>query len=44
MAAAEHTLALMLALARYVPQANQSMHEGRWEKKALSAPSSTARL
>ncbi len=33
MAAAEHTLALMLALARHVPQANQSTHEGRWEKK-----------
>jgi D-3-phosphoglycerate dehydrogenase len=33
MAAAEHTLALMLALARHVPQANQSMREGRWEKK-----------
>ena len=33
MAAAEHTLALMLALARHVPQANQSMHEGHWDKK-----------
>lgn len=30
---AEHTLALMLALARSVPQANESMHAGRWEKK-----------
>ncbi len=30
---AEHTLALMLALARAVPQANQAIHEGRWEKK-----------
>ncbi|OFW00109.1 MAG: phosphoglycerate dehydrogenase [Acidobacteria bacterium RIFCSPLOWO2_12_FULL_54_10] len=30
---AEHTLALMLALARAVPQANESMHAGRWEKK-----------
>jgi len=35
MAAAEHTLALMLALARYVPQANQSLHDGRWEKNAF---------
>lgn len=35
MAAAEHTLALMLSLARYVPQANESMHGGRWEKKAF---------
>ncbi|NLJ26477.1 MAG: phosphoglycerate dehydrogenase [Deltaproteobacteria bacterium] len=33
MAAAEHTLALMFALARHIPQANQSMREGRWEKK-----------
>jgi len=33
MAAAEHTLALMLALARHIPQATQSMKEGRWEKK-----------
>ena len=33
MAAAEHTMAMMLALARHVPQANQSIHEGRWEKK-----------
>jgi D-3-phosphoglycerate dehydrogenase / 2-oxoglutarate reductase len=29
---AEHTLALMLALARSVPQANASIHAGRWEK------------
>jgi D-3-phosphoglycerate dehydrogenase / 2-oxoglutarate reductase len=33
MAAAEHTLALMFALARHVPQATCSMREGRWEKK-----------
>jgi D-3-phosphoglycerate dehydrogenase len=30
---AEHTLALMLAMARGVPLANESMHAGRWEKK-----------
>jgi len=35
MAAAEHTMALMLALARHIPQATQSMREGRWEKKAF---------
>src|SRR5271154_7070976 len=29
---AEHTLALMLALARSVPQANAAIHAGRWEK------------
>ncbi len=33
MAAAEHTMALMLALARHIPQAAQSVREGRWEKK-----------
>jgi len=33
---AEHTLALMLGLARSVPQANASIHAGRWEKSSLS--------
>jgi D-3-phosphoglycerate dehydrogenase len=33
MAAAEHTLAMMLALARHVPQATASMRRGLWEKK-----------
>ena len=32
MAAAEHTLALMFSLARHIPQATQSLREGRWEK------------
>jgi len=32
---AEHTLALLLALARRVPQADASMKQGRWEKKKL---------
>lgn len=30
---AEHTVALMLAMARSVPQANESLHAGRWEKR-----------
>jgi D-3-phosphoglycerate dehydrogenase len=34
-AAAEHALAMMFALARHIPQATQSMREGRWEKKAF---------
>ncbi|MHB1296867.1 MAG: phosphoglycerate dehydrogenase [Anaerolineae bacterium] len=34
-AVAEHTLALMLALARHVCSANLGMHAGRWEKKRL---------
>jgi D-3-phosphoglycerate dehydrogenase len=33
MAAAEHAVALMLALSRHIPQADQSMRAGRWEKK-----------
>ena len=30
---AEHAIALMLALARKIPQANASTHAGRWEKE-----------
>lgn len=30
---AEHTISMMLALARNIPQAAHSMREGRWEKK-----------
>jgi D-3-phosphoglycerate dehydrogenase / 2-oxoglutarate reductase len=33
---AEHTLALLLALARSVPQFNASVHAGRWEKSGAS--------
>ena len=33
---AEHTLALMLGLARSVPQATASTHAGKWEKSSLS--------
>ena len=29
---AEHALALLIALARQIPQANASTHAGRWEK------------
>src|SRR5438093_9093390 len=34
-AVAEHTLALMLAMARHIGRANELMHAGRWEKKSL---------
>ena len=34
-AAAEHTMALMLALARNVPQAYASMKKGRWQRSAF---------
>ncbi len=30
---AEHAIAMMFALARQIPQANQSTHAGKWEKK-----------
>jgi D-3-phosphoglycerate dehydrogenase len=31
--AAEHTIALMLALARHVPQANAALRTGRWQRE-----------
>lgn len=34
-ATAEHTMALMLALARHIPKAQISMLEGQWERKAF---------
>jgi phosphoglycerate dehydrogenase-like enzyme len=34
-AVAEHTLALMLALARHLPEADAGLKEGRWEKSKL---------
>lgn len=34
-AVAEHTMALILALARHLPLADHSMKEGRWEKNKL---------
>jgi D-3-phosphoglycerate dehydrogenase len=35
LAAAEHALALMFALARKIPLADRTMKEGKWEKKLL---------
>ena len=34
-AAAEHTIALMLALARNVPQANSNLKSGKWQREKL---------
>ncbi len=34
-AVAEHTVAMMLAMARFVCKANALMHQGKWEKKSL---------
>jgi len=33
---AEHTISLMLALARNIPQGTASLRQGKWEKKKLS--------
>ena len=35
-AAAEHTIALMLALARNIPQANESLRRGEWKRSAFT--------
>ncbi|MEO6981804.1 MAG: NAD(P)-dependent oxidoreductase, partial [Edaphobacter sp.] len=34
-AVAELTLGLMVSMARFVPRANSTMHDGKWEKKTL---------
>src|SRR5436853_3813015 len=34
-AVAEHTLGLMLSLARFIPRADQGTRAGKWEKKSL---------
>jgi D-3-phosphoglycerate dehydrogenase len=34
-AAAEHTVGMMLAMARNISRADASMHEGRWDRKAF---------
>ena len=34
--AAEHTIALILSLARNIPAAHRSMQEGRWDRKQLT--------
>ncbi len=35
-AACEHTIAIMLSMTRYVPQAHQSIMEGRWDRKSFT--------
>lgn len=34
-AAAEHALAMMLSLSRHIPEANQSVKAGKWERKGF---------
>src|SRR5438094_638119 len=33
---AEHTMTMIMALARNIPQANQSLKEGKWERKKFT--------
>ncbi len=35
LSAAEHTMALMLALCRHIPEADRSMHAGEWKRSAF---------
>jgi D-3-phosphoglycerate dehydrogenase len=35
-AAAEHAIAMMLALSRYIPDANQSVKGGKWDRKSFT--------
>ncbi|NDJ17727.1 phosphoglycerate dehydrogenase [Myxacorys almedinensis] len=35
-AAAEHTLAMMMSLSRYIPDANQSTKSGKWDRKSYT--------
>ena len=34
-AATEHTIAMLMAMTRHVPQAHQSIQEGRWDRKSF---------
>lgn len=35
-AAAEHAVAMMLSLSRYIPDANQSVKSGKWDRKSFT--------
>jgi D-3-phosphoglycerate dehydrogenase / 2-oxoglutarate reductase len=35
-AAAEHTLAMMMSMSRYIPAANQSVKSGKWDRKSYT--------
>lgn len=41
---AEHTLAMMFALARHIPQANASTHQGLWEKSKFMGTELSGKL
>lgn len=35
-AATEHTIGMMLAMTRYIPQAHNSIQEGKWDRKSFT--------
>ena len=35
-AAVEHTIGMMLAVTRHIPQAHQSIQEGKWDRKSFT--------
>ena len=35
-AAVEHTIGMMLAMTRHIPQAHQSLQEGKWDRKSFT--------
>jgi D-3-phosphoglycerate dehydrogenase / 2-oxoglutarate reductase len=35
-AAAEHTLAMMMSMSRFIPEANQSLKGGKWDRKSYT--------
>jgi len=41
---AEHTLSMMFALARNIPQANQSLREGKWDRKKFTGTELNGKL
>ncbi len=41
---AEHAMAMMLSLARHIPQANSSTHAGKWEKSRFMGMELTGKL
>lgn len=41
---AEHAMAMMLAVARHIPQANASTHAGKWEKSRFMGTELTGKL
>ncbi len=41
---AEHAMAMMLSLARHIPQANSSTHAGKWEKTRFMGMELTSKL